>query len=568
MSSAFATTLPAAARAAQVASFDSTKQNARTRRAVRRSDAQDGVRAASKQFFGARVAEFSAQQQLKHARTQGRVEAVSTPAQAPSSAESSSSGSGGKGLKVAIAGAGLAGLACAKYLAELGHTPYVYEARDVLGGKVAAWQDEDGDWYETGLHIFFGAYPNMLQLFKELGIYDRLQWKEHTMIFNQPSKPGTYSRFDFPDLPAPLNGVVAILGNNDMLTWEEKIKFGIGLLPAMVLGQKYVEECDELSWTEWLRKQGIPERVNDEVFIAMCKALNFIGPDEMSATIVLTALNRFLQEKKGSTMAFLDGPPTTQLCEPIVEFIESRGGKVMLDKPLGEIELNEDGTVVTGFKIRGVKGQPDERVEADLYVSALPVDLMKLMLPEKWKPMPFFKKLDGLEGIPVINIHLWFDRKLTDIDHLLFSRSPLLSVYADMSNTCKMYEDPDKSMLELVLAPAADWIGKSDEEITQATMDELAKLFPDQIPHKAKLLKSIVVKTPRSVYAGTPGRQAFRPSQETPVDNFFLTGDYTFQKYLCSMEGAVLSGKLTATKIHKMKTSAGSSFEPPYAIHQ
>ena len=39
--------------------------------------------------------------------------------------------------------------------------------------------------------------------------------------------------------------------------------------------------------------------------------------------------------------------------------------------------------------------------------------------------MPF-SKLDGLNGVPVINIHLWFDKKLTDIDHLLFSRSPLL----------------------------------------------------------------------------------------------------------------------------------------------
>ena len=68
-------------------------------------------------------------------------------------------------MRVAIAGAGLAGLSCAKYLADAGHTPVVVEARDVLGGKVAAWKDEDGDWYETGLHIFFGAYPNMLQLF-------------------------------------------------------------------------------------------------------------------------------------------------------------------------------------------------------------------------------------------------------------------------------------------------------------------------------------------------------------------------------------------------------------------
>ena len=111
-------------------------------------------------------------------------------------------------MRVLIAGAGLAGLSCAKYLADAGHTPIVLERRDVLGGKVAAWKDEDGDWYETGLHIFFGAYPNMLQLFAELGIEDRLQWKEHSMIFNQPDSPGTYSRFDFPDVPAPWNGKI------------------------------------------------------------------------------------------------------------------------------------------------------------------------------------------------------------------------------------------------------------------------------------------------------------------------------------------------------------------------
>lgn len=54
-------------------------------------------------------------------------------------------------------GAGLAGLSTAKYLADAGHQPVVLEARDVLGGKVAAWRDEDGDVYETGLHIFFGC---------------------------------------------------------------------------------------------------------------------------------------------------------------------------------------------------------------------------------------------------------------------------------------------------------------------------------------------------------------------------------------------------------------------------
>ena len=103
--------------------------------------------------------------------------------------------------------------------------------------QVAAWKDEDGDWYETGLHIFFGAYPNMMNMFKELDIEDRLQWKSHSMYFAMQSKPGQFSTFHFPDIPAPWNGIVAILRNNEMLTWVEKIQFALGLLPAIVFGQ-------------------------------------------------------------------------------------------------------------------------------------------------------------------------------------------------------------------------------------------------------------------------------------------------------------------------------------------
>ena len=50
------------------------------------------------------------------------------------------------------------------------------EARDVLGGKVAAWRDEDGDVYETGLHIFFGcaAQQTALGLFYSFGCFTEL----------------------------------------------------------------------------------------------------------------------------------------------------------------------------------------------------------------------------------------------------------------------------------------------------------------------------------------------------------------------------------------------------------
>jgi 15-cis-phytoene desaturase len=453
-------------------------------------------------------------------------------------------------MRVAIAGGGLAGLACAKYLVDAGHTPIVLESRNVLGGLVAAWKDEDGDWYETGLHAFFGAYPNMLQLMKELGIEDRLQWKEHALIFNQPEKPGTYSYFKVPDILAPFNVIMSILRNNDMLTWEQKIRFAAGLWPGVLRGQKYVEDMDKYSLLEWLRRQGIDDKVNSDIFIAASKALTFVNPEDVSATIILTALNRFLRERYGSKIAFLDGSPTERLCQPIVDHITAGGGEVILEKPLKELVLNPDNTV-RHFLIRGLNGQPDEIIEADVYVSAMSVDVLKALMPQPWKAIPFFEKLKGLEGVPVINLHLWFDRKLTDIDHLLFSRSDLLSVYADMSITCKEYEDPNRSMLEFVLAPAKDWIDKSDEEIIAATMLELERLFPQHLTgdNPAKLRKYKVVKTPRSVYTASPGTQAYKPTQKTPIANFYVAGSYTKQMYLGSMEGAVLSGKLAAQAI-------------------
>ena len=46
--------------------------------------------------------------------------------------------------------------------------------------------------------------------------------------------------------------------------------------------------------------------------------------------------------------------------------------------------------------------------------------------------------------------------------------------------TSREHADPDRSMLEMVFAPAADWIGRSDQEIIDATMKELQRLFPSE----------------------------------------------------------------------------------------
>ena len=174
---------------------------------------------------------------------------------------------------VAIIGGGLSGLSCAKYLSDAGHAATVYEARDVLGGKVSAWQDKDGDWIETGLHIFFGAYPNMMNLLKELEIRDRLQWAPHRMSFAMRQNPGQFTNFEFPaNVPAPFNMAAAILTNREMLSLVDKVKMVPGLLPMLIEGQDFIDAQDELSVLEFMEKYGMPDTVNEEIFIARASA--------------------------------------------------------------------------------------------------------------------------------------------------------------------------------------------------------------------------------------------------------------------------------------------------------
>jgi 15-cis-phytoene desaturase len=139
----------------------------------------------------------------------------------------------------------------------------------------------------------------MMNLFQELGIEDRLQWKQHQMVFAMADLPGEFTSFKFPPgVPAPLNMAAAILTNTQMLTLEEKVKMVPGLLPMLLEGQSFIDAQDELSVLEFMKKYGMPERINQEIFIAMGKALDFIDPDKLSMSVILTAMNRFIRARQ------------------------------------------------------------------------------------------------------------------------------------------------------------------------------------------------------------------------------------------------------------------------------
>jgi uncharacterized protein with NAD-binding domain and iron-sulfur cluster len=131
-------------------------------------------------------------------------------------------------MRAIIAGAGPAGFACAKWLNDRGFDVVLLEKRVVPGGKVSAWRDADGDWVESGLHVFFGAYRSLLSFLAECGLRDCFDWKPAEMIFAAPERELAPLRF-VPGLPAPLNGLAGI-AISPLLPWRDKLRLALGLL--------------------------------------------------------------------------------------------------------------------------------------------------------------------------------------------------------------------------------------------------------------------------------------------------------------------------------------------------
>lgn len=87
-------------------------------------------------------------------------------------------------MNIAVIGAGISGLGCAYQLAKRGHRVDIFEARDRIGGHTATYDVQLGTRrfaVDTGFIVYNDRnYPNLIQLFKELGVTSR----ETTMGFS------------------------------------------------------------------------------------------------------------------------------------------------------------------------------------------------------------------------------------------------------------------------------------------------------------------------------------------------------------------------------------------------
>jgi 9,9'-di-cis-zeta-carotene desaturase len=450
---------------------------------------------------------------------------------------------------VLIVGGGLAGLATAADLAEAGVRVTVLEKRPVLGGKVSSWRDGDGDAIESGLHVFFGSYTHLLALMRRVDAFAHIGWKPHTIHVAQPG--GKTATFRFPDLPAPLGGIVAFTGT-DLLTWHEKLTNCRALILPWLMSLPMIERWDRLSYAEWHRKFGIAPGVLTKWWNPIALSMGFLPAAEMSARPMTTVFHHFARSTHASQVGFLDGPPSERLHAPLADYITARGGRIMTGARATALELD-----VTD-RVTGVRLDDGQLLTADAYVLAAPLHSTRQLLPARLRRFPLFDNLWRLKSTPVMNVQLWFERYIPGVrDNIYFSGDAPFSVFADMAVTSPAgFDRHGGSLVSMCVAPAAPLWHLSDAEIAEQCRAALVRLWPQAAG--IAVTKTSVVRIPNSIYREAPGSDRWRPTQATPVPNLFLAGDYTRQDYMASMEGAVRSGQQAARAVLQMRQAERS----------
>jgi squalene-associated FAD-dependent desaturase len=424
-------------------------------------------------------------------------------------------------VRIAVIGAGWAGLACAVEATRAGHHVLLFDAARTAGGR-ARRIEGDGDGtspgppLDNGQHILIGAYRETLSLMRTVGVEPRDVLLRLPLSLRRPDGSGLAVPAGW---PAPLD-LLAGIATAGGWTWRDKAS----LLHRAWNWRRAGFRCaDDATVGDLCR--GLAPRAMDELIDPLCVSALNTPSSRASGQVFLTVLRDALFGEAGGADLLLPRVDLGALLpDGALAWLAKHGATLRLGTRVAALE--RAGTDAARWRIAGA--------DVDRVVLAVaPWDAVRLLRGSAIEAPGWIAAAESLRFEAIATVYLEGASPLA---------APLLALASSPDAPAQFALDRTglggpHGRLALVVSASDASRDVLERQVLQQARSALGQ-------PALRVLRTIVEK--RATFACTPGLR--RPGSEV-AETIGACGDYVDGPYPATLEGAVRSGIAAARNV-------------------
>ncbi len=426
---------------------------------------------------------------------------------------------------IVVVGGGLAGISAALTLADAGREVVLVEGRPRLGGSAFSFKRGELS-IDNGQHVFLRCCDQYRWLLARLGVEDQVVLQSHLDIpvLRADGKSAHLSRL--PGVPAPLH-LTAALASYRLLSPADRLRAVRGALALRTLNPAN-GALDQRSLGEFLRRHGQNDATINALWGIVATATLNLHPDDASLALAAKVFRTgLLDHAPAADVGYADRPLGDLHHVAAEAALQKAGVEVVLQHKVRSI--GAEGVV----RATGQSGSERSWTAGDV-IMALPwQDTLATVPALRETPVA---AAEGLGAAPIVNVHVIYDRRVTDHPFAAAVDSPAQWIF-DRTGTSGLESG---QYLAITVSAADDIIDTPSATLTSQFIDELAKLFP--AAGRASVVDAFVTRERRATFRQAPGSAAMRPTSSSGIAGIRLAGAWIATGWPDTMESAVRSG--------------------------
>jgi len=440
-------------------------------------------------------------------------------------------------VRVTVVGGGLGGIAAALSCADGGAEVTLVEVRPRLGGAAYSFE-RDGMLLDNGQHVFLRCCTAYRALLERLGTAEATTLQSRLEI-PVIAPGGQVQWLRRGRLPAPLHltGALATYGH---LSIRERVRAARAArrLSRLDLAD---DGLDRRTFGAWLednaQSPGAPESLWNLIALP---TLNISADEASLAMAAFVFQTGLLHDAAAGDVGYARLPLSQVHGEPSARALRAAGVDVRTGWRAERVEVGSSGE----FTVQGA----EDEVAADSIIVALPHARTADILPEGALDDP--ARLERLGASPIVNLHVVYDRRVTDFELAAGVRSPVQWLFDRTGESGAS----DGQHLAISLSGADREARMSRDELHDLYVPALRELLPRA--RDARIERFEVVREHNATFRSAPGVGRLRPGARTRIDGLALAGAWTATGWPATMEGAVRSGLNAAREALRVRERA------------